>query len=132
MASRQGAFLSPFSQEMGRQQGGLGQLRCAEVVRRKRKKTQKTPNQIYLQLAIRLCLDLRLSKKQAGPCRTGQAANAFLPPLSSNMSRKHQKLPNIKTRAQTREQLLPRSEGFLPQSWEDFGAARARGCAVIS
>ena len=31
MASCQGAFLSPFSQEPGGQQGGLGQLQCTEV-----------------------------------------------------------------------------------------------------
>lgn len=108
MASCQGAFLSPFSQETGRRQGGLGQLRCAGVVR------ERKNNRIDLQPAISLHLDLQLSKKQAGPGHAGQTANVFLQPLSSNLSRKPQKYQILKQGHKCRSNCFPEMKGSYP------------------
>lgn len=107
VASRQGAFLSPFSQETGRQQGGLGQLRCAEVVGKRK------PNRLLLPPAIRLHAGLRLAKKQAGPRHTG-TANALLPPPSSNFSRKPQKYQIWKQGHKRGSDCFPEVRGSYP------------------
>lgn len=72
-------------------------------------------SQIYLQAAISLRLGLQLSKKQAGPQNAGEAANAFLPPPSSNLSRKPRIYQTLKQGQKCRSNCFPEMKGSYPR-----------------